>query len=296
MKKSLIIGLTAFTVLLTATTVVFSQPASPSAETAPDEQASVFNFPIEDLGNCENEEACANYCEDPVNYNSCADFAKKNGFYQDDQTQYAADEFWQDAQNELGCNSAETCATFCAEPANYEACSAFAKRNEIPGGYVEEIDPGSVIFEDSQTVLGCNSPESCLAFCNDPVNAQACTDFANQKGMLGGTVSQGPGGCQTPETCSSYCSDPANFNECSTFGSGGGTFSGPGGCDSPESCRAYCETNYKECRSYSPGTSGAYVPITCANGEVHGVAGICEKPLEPVDGSCPEGTTRGGGR
>src|SRR3990167_3316573 len=91
-----------------STTSVFSQTASP-AGTGEQSTAISLTFPIPDLGECKNLEECTNYCEDPVNYNSCSSFAKKNGFYRDDKTTYASDEDWKDTQGELGCNSKDSC-------------------------------------------------------------------------------------------------------------------------------------------------------------------------------------------
>jgi len=251
---------------------VFSQSPAPSEDSQT--TTSGLNFPIEELGGCTDLETCTNYCQDPVNYNSCSDFAKKNGFYKDDQTLYADDEFWQETQNELGCNSTESCESYCANPDNFEQCDAFAKRNEIPGGYTDQPDKPEYL-QIAQNVLGCNSIETCSTFCDNPANASVCTNFANQVGLLGGTETGGPGGCNTPDTCSAYCSDPANYSECSSFAPGGGTFTGPGGCASETACRNYCDQNPKECRAFAPGSNGAYVPIECPTGQYHGPGGVC---------------------
>ena len=39
-----------------------------------------ITFPIPELGNCASYSECRNYCEDPVNHNSCINFAKSKGF------------------------------------------------------------------------------------------------------------------------------------------------------------------------------------------------------------------------
>lgn len=271
--RLIVLFFVALGLFILATTTVFSQDASPAA--SPGAGTAEFAFPIEDLGGCTDLATCTSYCEDPVNQNSCSDFAKKNGFYKDDQTQYADDEFWTDAQNELGCNSTDSCSTFCTDPANHESCDAFAKRNEIPGGYTDTPDKPEYLAI-AQNTLGCDSAESCSTFCDDSANAQACTDFANQVGLEGGTTNEGPGGCQTPQTCSAYCSDPANFSQCANPGQGGNTgFAGPGGCSDEASCRSYCDQNSESCRSYAPGSSGVYVPISCPAGEYHGPGGVC---------------------
>lgn len=249
-------------------TTTFSQTAE---EPAPSIGFN-FTYPIGELGACNNLEECTNYCEDPVNYNSCAGFAKKNGFYRDDETVYANDEFWQGAQSELGCNSKDSCFDFCSNPQNLEECDAFAKRNEIPGGYVDSPDKAEYL-EVAQTTLGCDSAESCSNFCDDPANADKCSNFANQVGLLGGTTQEGPGGCQTAETCGAYCADPANYAQCSSHQGSG--FAGPGGCNSEETCRSYCDQNPDECRSYAAGSNGVYVPPSCGQGQYHGPGGVC---------------------
>ena len=267
--RFLLVGTIGIFLSFFVSTSVFSQtpPPEPTAGTGLN-----LTFPVEDLGGCNNLEECTNYCEDPINQNSCMDFAKENGFYQDDVTTYGDDEFWSDTQSELGCNSEESCETFCSQEANHEACSSFANRNEIPGGYVDTSDKPEYL-EVAQNVLGCDSAQSCATFCDDAANAEACTNFANQIGLLGGTSSEGPGGCQTPESCGAYCSDPANYPQCSTHQ--GGSFAGPGGCNSEESCRSYCDQNPENCRSYAPGASGTYVPVECPAGEYHGPGGVC---------------------
>src|SRR3989344_6132677 len=177
--------------LFFATTSVFSQTPSPDQQT----DTSSFNltYPIEDLGGCKNLEECANYCEDPVHYNGCGAYAKENGFYKDDVTQYATDEFWQDAQEEIGCNSTQSCFDYCSQPENHAACDTWAKTNDIPGGYTDEPDKPEYLTL-AQDTLGCNSEDTCLTFCDNPANAQSCTNFANQVGLLGGTETQGPNG------------------------------------------------------------------------------------------------------
>src|SRR3989344_6047127 len=188
--RTLILTLAAMLLLYFAATSVFSQSPSPAAPTADTGGTLNLTFPIKDLGECKNIEECTNYCEDPVNQNSCSTFAKKNGFYQDDVTTYATDEFYQDTQSELGCNSGDSCVAFCSQEANFDVCSAFAKRTEIPGGYTEETDKPEYLTI-AKEALGCDSASTCSTFCDNPVNADKCSSFADQVGILGGTIKEG---------------------------------------------------------------------------------------------------------
>ncbi|TSC66624.1 MAG: hypothetical protein CEO21_138 [Microgenomates group bacterium Gr01-1014_80] len=278
MNRSLVLNLSRI-ILLSLTGLVlsfflasnaFSQDASPAGSPAP--TAAEFTFPIEDLGGCADLASCTSFCEDPVNHNTCSDFAHRNGFYADDVTTYGDTEFYQNTQAELGCNSADSCFTFCSDPGNHASCDTFANRNEIPGGYTAEPDNPEYL-QIAQSSLGCDSAASCSTYCDDPSNASACTDFAHEVGFLGGTTNEGPGGCQSGETCGAYCSDPANYGECSAHQ--GENFTGPGGCTDEASCRSYCDQNPDSCRSFAPGSNGAYVPPTCPAGQYHGPGGAC---------------------
>ncbi len=250
---------------------IFAQNPAPAASVAP---TASLNFPIKELGDCKDIGSCTNYCNDPVNQNACTDFAKKQGFYKDDVTTYADDKFYKEAKDQLGCDSNSTCADFCSKSENFDACNSFAKTNEIPGGYTDEPDKAEYI-EAAKATLGCDSANSCSTFCDNSANAQKCTEFAGQVGLLGGTVTEGPGGCQTPDTCGAYCSDPANYAACSAAAPAGGNFAGPGGCSSTGSCQSYCDQNPESCRSYAPGSNGLYVPVACPSGEYHGPGGAC---------------------
>src|SRR3989344_2293698 len=285
--KSIFLIIFTCALMFFAVNSVFSQSPAPEDEGSVAPPAVELVFPIKDLGSCANLEDCTNFCEDPVNQNSCSVFAKENGFYKDDVSTYADQEFWTDAKGELGCDSQESCSNFCSDPANQGSCDSFAKRNEIPGGYTATPDSEENLAV-AKEVLGCDSAESCSTFCDDSANAAKCSNFANQVGLQGGTVTVGPGGCQTPGTCGAYCADPANFEQCKT--DSGNNFAGPGGCNSEESCRSYCEQNPDSCRSFAPGSNGVYVPITCAEGETHGPGGVCTALANiPVAAVCLEG-------
>src|SRR3989344_1852078 len=123
----------AFTTLLAAASIfVFSAVA-----VAQDASPTDIVFPITDLGGCTDLASCTTYCDDPVNYTSCANYAREKGFYQSDPTLSADTEFWTQTQSQLGCNSAESCFAFCSQAENHAACDSFAKANSITAGYVD---------------------------------------------------------------------------------------------------------------------------------------------------------------
>jgi len=237
--------------LVTVLLVAVLSAGSALAQTSPEDIAAAYGvtFPIAELGDCQNYNDCRDFCEDPVNHSACIEFAKKKGFY-DKKIPGAVEALLAAASEKLGCSTYQECANFCAQPGNFDACNDFAQTHKLTGGY--EGDPTEEgILTIAQEVLGCDSYESCAVFCSDPANFSACSDFANQVGLLGGEHDTGPGGCSSEASCRDFCSDPNNYDLCSGYAdSTGGSFSGPGGCDSEASCRAYCEDNHGECRYF----------------------------------------------
>lgn len=230
-------------------------PSHPVNIDDPEEIADYYDvtFPIPELGNCGSYSECRNYCEDPVNQNTCINFAKSKGFYKEEPIRPDNDELWRRTKAELGCDSMQSCQAVCQQATNFERCNSFAGRQGLTGGHVEDPTKDEILAK-AKEVLGCNSYESCKSYCEQEANRQKCSDFARQVGLRGGHEVKGPGGCTSEETCRAFCSDPNNYQICSSYSSPSrGGFSGPGGCNSEASCRAYCEKHPDECGHYSSG-------------------------------------------
>lgn len=231
-----------------------------NAEENPDEIAKKhgITFPVAELGNCSNYSACRTYCEDPVNGGICLNFAKKKGFYKQNEQDSRKEELLKKAKTELGCDSYNSCQDFCRKAENFDKCSTFAQKNNLGGGRVENPEEKRIL-EKAREILGCDNPSSCMSFCEKEENRTKCSEFARQAGLRGGEQRIGPGGCNSEETCKAFCSSPANYQVCSGFSRGTGKqFSGPGGCSSEESCRTYCKDHPEDCgygdddRRFSP--------------------------------------------
>lgn len=209
-----------------------------------------ITFPVLELGGCTDVSSCKTFCEDPVNRETCVNFAKTKGFYKDDDLSNRQKELLDEAKTELGCDSINSCQAACHEEVNREKCSSFAQKHKLNGG--QTADPKKAeLLEKAKSVLGCDSYDSCKNFCQNEQNRQKCSDFAKQTGLRGGEQRIGPGGCTSEETCKAFCSDPNNFQICRSFSqSAGGQFRGPGGCNDEQSCRAYCQQNPDNCRSF----------------------------------------------
>lgn len=141
-----------------------------------------ISFPIVELGNCASFAECRTYCEDPVNRNSCIDFAKKKGFYK-------IDEITNQAKKEIGCTSYESCRQFCAEQENFDRCNSFVRKHNFGGGYGEDPE-NKDILEKAKKVLQCNSYQSCKNLCSSEDNKDRCEYFAKQAGLRAGIKPQ----------------------------------------------------------------------------------------------------------
>lgn len=241
--KSAFLLITLSLALLMATTVFAQTPQDLAAKYG-------VTFPISELGECTDLSQCRTYCEDPINHHKCVEFAKEKGFYQEDPLEKDIQAVLAAASSQLGCNSYNSCQTFCNDPANFEKCSAFAKKHNLGGGHVNNPNEEQFLIK-AKEFLGCDSASSCMAFCENEANFSKCSDFAKMMGFTGGQTQTGPGGCTTPQTCEAYCNNSQHFKECSQF-STGDEFRGPGGCNDEASCRAYCEKNQLKCVSEGP--------------------------------------------
>lgn len=250
----------------------FIMAVTTHAQESPEDLAQKYNisFPVAELGGCTDYSECRSFCEDPLNAESCINYAKQKGFYQEEKFE-VKDNVLQTAKEVLGCDSKTSCLNFCEVAANHDKCDSFAKSQGLVGGRVDDPSRTQVITK-AKEVLGCDSATGCQSLCSKEENRQKCSDFAKTVGLHGGEIKVGPGGCTSETTCKSFCSDPQNFQVCSGFTSvAGGKFTGPGGCDSEANCRSYCQSNEKACSSFfgGPGGGGAiqtkYDPVDMCN-------------------------------
>lgn len=120
--------------------------------------------------------------------------------------------------SELGsCNSVTECYSYCANPANRDACVAFARKK---GFYKISI------FEAAKQVLGCDSESSCKEVCGLQANWEKCGEFAKKYRLSGGRVESLPDkaamlekakeylGCNSYDSCKALCNEPSNQQKC----------------------------------------------------------------------------------
>ncbi len=262
-----------------------------SAEPSRDGIAAGISFPIPELGNCTDKNACRSYCNESANMSACIQFAEAHGLVNKDEA-VRAKKFAERVGNGTGpggCNSPEGCKSFCADIQNIDACIAFAEKEGLKGERYEDGKKISTYLKSGGTLPGgCTSKETCEVYCGEFSHAEECSAFAKKVGIgalplmgtsRGGSTSEQmkkfsefavrgetPGACASRSECEVYCKESAHFEECVAFGEKVGFFSsgeakkiqenrgrGPGTCDSSESCRVYCndESHREECFKFA---------------------------------------------
>ncbi|OHA65861.1 MAG: hypothetical protein A3D64_02800 [Candidatus Wildermuthbacteria bacterium RIFCSPHIGHO2_02_FULL_49_9] len=137
---------------------------------------------------------------------------------------------------ELGnCQDEAECSAYCDDPANIDACLAFAEQhNLMPAEEIEKAKRFQSI--GAQGPGGCTTERECEAYCENVNNIEECLAFAEQHGFMEEEElqeaqrvaaalragAQLPGGCTSKDACEAYCEDPGNMRECIAFAEAAG--------------------------------------------------------------------------
>jgi len=242
-----------------------------------------ITFPVPELGNCTNKDACRAYCDDGTHVDVCVVFAQAHGLMNKKEADRATSfsKSIRGGGGPGGCTSPRDCEAFCSSLANIEVCVKFAEDHGASGREIEMGRKVSGFLKSGGTMPGgCTSKDSCMAYCSDFSHAEECAAFAKKAGItqISGEGAppekllelmksgQTPGGCNSKETCEAYCKDGAHQNECIAFAEKAGftnhgdaeklrqgNFTGPGGCKSQEECSAYCndQAHHDECYKFA---------------------------------------------
>jgi len=169
-------------------------------------------------GGCRDRDECEAYCEN--NFAECADVFVEIGVISPEE----AEIFRKTGGKGPGdCSGQQECEDFCNNPANQEACFAFASEHGlIPEGELQSLEEGIGRFQSGFN----DAPPEVKTCLNDAIGADTIRKIVAGELLpnpeIGGHMrrcfeqfgSKGPGGCETEEECVAYCSDPAHFDEC----------------------------------------------------------------------------------
>ncbi len=247
------LALRASVILLYCLIVVFGVVSAVSA-------ASVFDitFPVSELENCADKNACKAYCDELSHADACAAFAKKYGIGDARATEQAA------ALPNIGpggCTSTSACKKYCDQTDHFDECIEFAESN----GLLNKKEIQQARKAITKGPGGCTGIEECKQYCSEEANHLACVEYAHREGQISDSDYKaikdikeqgGPGGCKGNKECHEYCQNEDHIDECLSFSESHGFISqddavtirkagfggaGPGGCKGNDACRAYCE-------------------------------------------------------
>jgi hypothetical protein len=240
-----------------------------------------IEFPITELGGCENKEACHTYCDDLSHINECVDFAEAHNLMSPREADLARKFSRAGGEGPGHCLNKKDCEAYCENISNIEECLAFSEEHDVLDN--KELDEArrvaKALREGAELPGGCRNKNECEIYCEDPQNIDQCLAFAEAAGFLppeeiehakkfAEFMKRGetPGGCRGHGECEAYCNDESNLNECASFAEKAGLISpeeaelfrktggkGPGGCQDREECENFCNNpnNQEECFAFA---------------------------------------------
>ena len=189
-------------------------------------QESTVTFPVPELGNCKNKEACHAYCDDLAHVNECVAFAESHDLMSADEARGAREFARIGGKGPSGCTSRDSCEDYCEDPAHIRQCLDFAKQAGLMDEHeLQEAEKVAAYLEDGGAMPGeCRGERECKAYCESGEHMEECAEFAIKAGFMSEkdaeifrkTGGKGPGGCRGKE-CESYCEDESHRDECVAF-------------------------------------------------------------------------------
>lgn len=241
-----------------------------------------IKYPVEQLGNCENEEKCRLYCDGLDHINECISFAEKYNLMTKQEAEEARHFARAGIKRGPGeCGTQVQCRAYCEDIDNINECLAFAEKHNVLSD--DELKEAKQVAEALKSGAklpgGCANKETCEAYCSVASHMEECITFAEAAGFMDPKEleeakkiiplmksGQMPGGCTSKKQCEKYCEDENNFGECLVFAEKAGFISpeeaemvrktggrGPGNCKGKDECEAYCssENHMEECMAFA---------------------------------------------
>ncbi len=206
-------------------------------------------------GGCTDKQSCDAFCNNINNLEVCIAWADKNGVKDENFNEAKKIQKFIKSGGQMpgGCNSKDSCETYCGDFSHAEECFAFAEKagidtgmNEGPQGPGGPNGQGSrptkagppprqmlELIKSGQTPGGCKSRNECESYCGGGDHFEECVAFAEKAGMMDPkeaemikkTGGKGPGGCRGQKECDVFCNNPDNRETCFKFAEENGLIS-----------------------------------------------------------------------
>ncbi len=244
-----------------------------------------IQYPIEELGDCENQESCRIFCDKPENTENCLGFARENNLMLEEEIDKAEKFLALEKEGPGGCEGKEECEEYCNDINHIDECISFAEENNlIPPEELEEAKKVQAAIKRGVKPPPCGNKEQCDVYCDDPEHMEECITFGIEAGFIQGkeledvqkmlaAVKKGikPPNCKGKKACDEYCNEPEHMEECMTFAMEAGFMSEqekadsqkmlealkkgakPPNCRGKEECDVYCsqEEHFEECLNFA---------------------------------------------
>ncbi len=248
-------------------------------------QAQNIQYPIKELGSCENKSACKSYCDKSENTEACVNFAEKNNLMSKEEVEMSKKFMAAGSKGPGGCAGKDECNNFCNNVANIDECVAYAEKNNLMSpGELEEAKKVQAAIKRGVKPPPCGNKKQCDIYCEESEHMEECVAFGIEAGFIQGkeledsqkmlaAIKKGakPPPCKGKEACDVYCSSPDNIEACMTFAKAAGFMTPeeeqnsekmisaikkgvkPPQCKGKEACDAYCseDSHIDECINFS---------------------------------------------
>lgn len=187
-------------------------------------------FPIKDLGNCENQQACKIFCDDAKNMDACISYAEKENLMTPQEINLSRKVSKRLAAGTMpgNCKTKDECEKYCNNTAEAMGdCIGLAEELGILTG--DELKEAKQVMNALKNGAnlpgGCKNKKECDEYCRDNTHFDACIGFAESAGFVSKEDAEiarkvggkGPGDCRGQKECEDYCKDPAHQDECFQF-------------------------------------------------------------------------------
>jgi len=246
-------------------------------------QLEGVEYPILELGSCQNQEACATYCDKSENMDACIAYGVSKGMLSQEEANVAVKAVAKIKAGTTpgGCKDRESCSSFCQNNIdNLNVCISFAEEIGAPPAEIEQAKKIAKAIENGAGLPGnCNGKSACEAYCKNDNHIDECLAFAEAAEILPPAelaeakkvakfIKSGemPGGCKGKDECRTYCDKDENFQECISFAGKAELISpeelemakktggkGLGDCKSKQTCEDYCNKpeNAEACANFA---------------------------------------------
>lgn len=247
--------------------------------------ATDIQYPVSELGNCQNEAACRAYCDKPENIRVCVNFAEKHNLMSGEEIEMAKKFIAAGAKGPGGCLGKEACEEYCNNISYIDECVAFAEKNNLMSPKeLAEAKKVQAAIKRGVKPPPCGNKKQCDVYCSEPEHIEECITFAEAAGFIPpeelgearkvlAAVKRGVKAppCRGKDECDIYCSEPEHMEVCMNFAIEAGFMDErergesqkvlaaikkgvkPPPCRGKEQCDVYCaeENHFEECMKFA---------------------------------------------